>query len=111
MDNTTQAVLLRIFVKEEDRSGERPLYVEIVEEARTHGLAGATVLRGVVGYGASNDARTPQPAELSSEVPMVIEIVDWEDRIEPFREKLGKMMERGLVTMEKVNVTWYQSSS
>ncbi len=105
MANDTDAVLLRIFVKENDTLEGKPLHTAIVEEARKQGLAGATVLRGVAGFGSTNEPAT----EVSSETPMVIEIIDWQNNVDPFIEKLGTMMDRGLVTTEKVNVTWYQS--
>ncbi len=105
MSNGTEALLLRIFVKENDTLDGKPLHAAIVEEARKQGLAGATVLRGVVGFGSTN----APAAEISSETPIVIEIIDWQNNVDPFVEKLGAMMDRGLVTTEKVNVTWYQS--
>ena len=105
MANGTDAVLLRIFVKENDSLEGKPLHTAIVEEARKQGIAGATVLRGVVGYGSTG---TPA-AEVSSETPMVIEIIDWQNNVDPFVQKLGTMMDRGLMTTEKVDVTWYRS--
>ena len=105
MTNGTDAVLLRIFVKENDTHEGTPLHTAIVEEARKQGLAGATVLRGLVGFGAANEPA----AEVSSDVPIVIEIIDWQNNVDPFVQKLGTMMDRGLMTTESVNVTWYQS--
>jgi len=105
MANGTDAVLLRIFVKENDTLEGKPLHAAIVEEARKQGIAGATVLRGVVGYGSTNSPA----AEVSTETPMVIEIIDWQNNVDPFVQKLSTMMDRGLMTTEKVDVTWYQS--
>jgi hypothetical protein len=109
MSNEKDAVLLRIYVKEGDKFQGKPLHMAIVEEARDRGLAGATVLRGVVGFGSSSEIHTTRLLELSSELPMVVEIVDWEDRAEAFVEQISGMMERGLVTSEKVRVLWYRA--
>lgn len=111
MASEKDAVLLRVFVKENDKWEGRPLHMAIVEEAHKQGLAGATVLRGVVGFGSSSQIHTTRLLELSSELPMVVEIVDWEDKMDAFVESLGGMMERGLVTKEKVQVMWYQSAA
>lgn len=111
MAEEKDAVLLRIFVKENDKWHGRPLHMAIVEEAHKQGLAGATVLRGVVGYGSSSEIHTTRLLELSSELPMVVEIVDWEDKAESFVQSVGEMMERGLVTKEKVQVMWYRSKT
>ena len=106
MTNGTDAVLLRIYVKESDQRGGVPLHLAIVEEARKQGLAGATVLRGVVGFGSAN-----QPAaEVSSEVPIIIEIIDWQNNVTPFIDKLSRMLDRGLITTDQVNVAWYQAT-
>lgn len=110
MTSEKEAVLLRVYVKENDKWEGRPLHMAIVEEAHRQGLAGATVLRGVVGFGSSNHIHTTRLLELSSELPMVVEIVDWEDKMEPFLDSVAGMMERGLVTKEKVQVMWYQSA-
>lgn len=110
MVSEKEAVLLRVYVKENDKWEGKPLHMAIVEEAHKRGLAGATVLRGVVGYGTSSEIHTTRLLELSSELPMVIEIVDWEDKMDPFLDSVAEMMERGLVTKEKVQVMWYQSA-
>lgn len=111
MADEKEAVLLRIFVKETDKWEGKPLHMAIVEEAHKQGLAGATVLRGVVGFGSSSQIHTTRILDLSSELPMVVEIVDWADKAEAFLEKIGDMMERGLVTKERVQVMWYQSKA
>lgn len=110
MASEREAVLLRVFVKENDKWKGRPLHMAIVEEAHKQGLAGATVLRGVVGYGSSSHIHTTRLLELSSELPMVVEIVDWEEKMDPFLNSVADMMDRGLVTKEKVRVMWYQSA-
>lgn len=101
------AVLLRLFVGERDRHGHQPLYEAIITRAREEGLAGATVLRGLQGFGASSVLHTAKLLELSDDLPMVVEIVDAEDRIERFLPVLDEMMASGLVTLEKVRVLQY----
>jgi uncharacterized protein len=103
------AVLLRIFIGESDRSGHRPLYEAIVLKARAMHLAGATVLRGPVGFGRSARLHTTKVLRLSQDLPIVIEIVDAEDRINTFLPELEKLMGKGsgLVTLEKAQVLRY----
>src|SRR5690242_12436318 len=101
------AVLLRIFIGEDDRSGHRPLYEAIVLKAREQQLAGATVLRGPMGFGHSSRLHTAKILRLSEDLPFVVEIVDSEERINAFLPILDKMMGSGLVTMEKVQVLQY----
>jgi PII-like signaling protein len=102
-----QAVLLRLFVGERDRYDHQPLYEVIVRKAREEGLAGATVLRGIQGFGQSSVLHTAKILELSDDLPMVVEIVDSEEKIERFLETLEGMMPSGLVTLEKVRVLHY----
>ena len=99
-----QAVLLRIFIGENDRSGGSPLYEAIVMKAREQHLAGATVLRGPMGFGASSRLHTAKILRLSEDLPLVIEIVDSEEKINAFLPMLDGMMTSGLITMEKVQV-------
>lgn len=99
-----QAKLLRIFVGESDKHNGRPLYEAIVHEARQRGLAGATVLHGTEGFGASSRIHTAKILRLSEDLPMVIEIVDAEEKINAFLPDLDAMIGEGLVTMEKVEV-------
>jgi uncharacterized protein len=101
------AVLLRIFFGEEDRFGHRPLHEAIVQKAREMHLAGATVLRGPLGFGHSSRLHTAKLLRLSSDLPIVIEIVDAETKINEFLPILDKMMISGLVTLEKVQVLQY----
>jgi PII-like signaling protein len=103
-----EAKLLRIFIGESDKYKGRPLYEAIVEEARRRHLAGATVLRGPLGYGASSRIHTAKILRLSEDLPMVIEIVDEEEKIHAFLPDLDEMMGEGLVTMEKVEVIFYR---
>ena len=99
-----QAVLLRIFIGEDDRSDGAPLYEAIVLKAREQHLAGATVLRGPMGFGASSRLHTSKILRLSEDLPLIIEIVDTEEKIKGFLPVLDTMMTSGLVTLEKVQV-------
>ncbi len=101
------ALLLRIFLGESDRFEGRPLYERIVLEARERHLAGATVLRGPMGFGRSSRIHTAKILRLSEDLPIVVEIVDSEARIRAFLEHLEPMMGSGLVTLEKVQVVRY----
>jgi uncharacterized protein len=102
-----QAVLLRIFIGEDDKLGGKPLYEAIVLKARETHLAGATVLRGPMGFGASSRLHTTKILRLSEDLPLVIEIVDSEDKINNFLSTLDGMMSSGLITLEKVQVLQY----
>jgi hypothetical protein len=101
------AVLLRIFLGEQDKFHGRPVYECIVMKAREMQLAGATVLRGPMGYGHSSRIHTAKILRLSEDLPVVIEIVDGEDKINAFLPQLDAMMGSGLVTLEKVKVLQY----
>jgi uncharacterized protein len=103
------AVLLRVFIGESDRWQHQPLYEAIVLKAREAHLAGATVLRGPMGYGKSSVLHTAKILRLSMDLPLVIEIVDCEDKIRAFLPVLDGMMKGGLVTMEKVKVIDYRA--
>ena len=102
-----EAVLLRIFIGEHDRWEHRPLYEAIVLKAREMQLGGATVLRGPMGFGHSSRLHTAKILRLSEDLPLVIEIVDSEEKINEFVPTLDSMMGSGLVTMEKVRVLQY----
>ena len=95
------ALLLRIFIGESDRHGRKPLYEAIVLKAREMHLAGATVLRGPMGYGASSRIHTAKIIQLSMDLPFIVEIVDTEEKINGFLPVLDEMMNGGLVTLEK----------
>ncbi|WP_119301584.1 DUF190 domain-containing protein [Dongia deserti] len=101
------AMLLRIFLGESDKAGKRPLYEEIVLKAREFPLAGATVLRGPMGFGHSSRLHTAKILRLSEDLPMVIEIVDAEDKIRAFLDSIEPIMGAGLVTLERVQVLRY----
>lgn len=101
------AILLRIFFGEEDRANHLPLYEAIVLKAREMHLAGATVLRGGLGYGHSTRLHTSKILRLSEDLPLVVEIVDTQEKIDKFLPVLNSMMTSGLVTIEKVQVLQY----
>lgn len=101
------AILLRIFIGENDRSGDTPLYEAIVLKAREMHLAGATVMRGPMGFGHSSRLHTTKILRLSEDLPLVIEIVDSEEKIGAFLPELDDMMTSGLVTTERVQVLQY----
>ena len=101
------AILLRIFFGEEDRANRLPLHEAIVLKAREMRMAGATVLRGHVGFGHSSRLHTTKILRLSEDLPLIVEIVDTQEKIETFLPVLDQMMSGGLVTMEKVQVLQY----
>ena len=107
MDVPKDAVLLRIFFGEDDRFEHQPLYEAIVQKAREMHLAGATVLRGPMGFGHSSRLHTAKVLRLSFDLPVIVEIVDTESKINGFLPVLDKMMASGLVTLEKVQVLQY----
>lgn len=107
MELPHDSILLRIFLGENDRHGRQPLYEAIVLKAREAHLAGATVLRGPMGYGKSSRLHTAKILRLSEDLPIVIEIVDSEEKINAFLPNLDVMMQSGLVTLEKVKVIQY----
>jgi PII-like signaling protein len=105
-----EGVLLRIFLGELDKWHQRPLYEAIVVKAREMGLAGATVLRGPMGFGARSVLHTAKILRLSEDLPVVVEIVDKADRIDAFLPELDRMFGDGLITLEKVKVIRYRAS-
>ena len=111
MEISGQAVLLRVFIGESDKLGHLPLYEAIVKRARDADLAGATVLKGVLGFGATARIRTHKILDLSTDLPLVVEIVDVEEKIAAFREDLSEMFGQarcgGLMTLENVRVVHY----
>ncbi len=106
-----EALLLRIFLGESDRWQHRPLYEAIVLKARELHLAGATVLRGSMGFGAASRLHTAKILRLSTDLPLVIEIVDAEEKVRTLLPFLEEMMGGGLVTMEKVKVLHYRAGA
>lgn len=105
----TEGKLLRVFIGEADRWHGRPLYEAIIEEARKGGLAGATVWKGTMGFGAHSRMHTSKILRLSEDLPVVIEIVDATEKIEAFvRDHLDQMVHEGLVTLERAEVIMYR---
>jgi PII-like signaling protein len=102
-------MLLRVFIGESDRWHHQPLYEAIVLKARELHMAGATVLRGPMGYGKSSRLHTAKILRLSMDLPLVIEIVEAEEKIQAFLPVLDEMMKGGLVTLEKVRVIDYRA--
>jgi PII-like signaling protein len=111
MQIPTEATLLRIFIGESDKWEHKPLYEAIVLKARELHLAGATVLRGPMGFGKASRLHTAKILRLSMDLPMVIEIVDSEEKIQAFLPALDPMIGGGLVTLEKVRVIHYRSGN
>ena len=108
MDLPENSLLLRVFIGEADKYDHKPLYEAILLKAREMRLAGATVLRGPMGFGASSHVHTAKVLQLSMDLPFVVEIVDTEENINSFLPILNTMMSGGLVTLEKVRVIRYQ---
>jgi len=104
-----EGYLLRIFIGESDRHGEQPLYEWLVLSAREEGLAGATVLRGIMGFGPQSRIHTAKILRLSQDLPIVVEIVDTEERLEAFLELVKGDIREGLVTLERARVQLYRS--
>jgi PII-like signaling protein len=111
MQIPTDAVLLRIFLGESDRWEHKPLYEALVLKAREAHLAGATVLRGPMGFGKASRLHTAKILRLSMDLPLVIEIVDSEEKINSFLPTIDKMIGGGLVTLENVKVLHYRSGN
>lgn len=113
MKNDPTARILRIFIGESDKHGHQPLYESIVFKAKQQGLSGATVTRGMMGYGASSRIHTTKLLEISSDLPVVIEIVDTEDKIRKFTETIEHLFNElnsgGLITIEKAEIIWYKA--
>ena len=104
----SEAELLRVFIGESDHYGGKPLYEAIVLEARKEGMAGATVLRGLMGFGAHSRLHTAKVLRLSEDLPIVVEIVDTSEKIAQLLPKLDEMIEEGLVTLERIRVITYR---
>lgn len=110
--NYDSKLLLRIFIGEADKIKHQPLYEALLFAAREQGLGGCTVLRGVMSYGASSTVHTAKLIEISQDLPVVVEIIDLEEKINQFADVAGKMLEqagcRGLITIEKAGVLYYK---
>ena len=111
MKFSVQAIQLRIYLGEDQKFQGKPLYECIVLKARELGLAGATVLRGPLGYGHNSQLRSTKVLRLSEDLPLVIDIIDEEDKINDFLPTLDNMMNSGLVTLGKVDIRQYGQST
>jgi len=105
-----QALMLRIFIGENDQYKGKPLYEQIVLKARELNLAGATVTRGILGFGADSRIHTAKILALSEDLPLIIEIVDTEENIDRLMPFIDETVEEGLVTLEKMKVVKYRHS-
>jgi len=110
MNGPTEGKLLRIFIGEQDKWRGKPLYEEIVLMARRQSMAGATVLKGVMGFGRKSHLHTATLFRLSEDLPMVIEIVDSEEKVNAFLPQLDEMVRDGLVTTERAQVIFYRAA-
>ena len=110
MRTTKKAKILRLHFGESDRYQGKPLYEEIVLLAKKFPMAGATVVKGVMGFGCKSHMHTAKILRLSEDLPMIIEIVDSEEKISRFLPQLDKMVGDGLITLEKANVVMYRAS-
>lgn len=105
-----EQVLMRIFIGESDRHGHRPLYEALVELLRSEGFAGATVLRGVCGFGANRVYHTQKLLDLSADLPLVVEVIDTQEKINAIMPRIDAMMGGGMITLEKTTVIRYSHS-
>ena len=106
-----ERTLMRIFIGESDKYQGRPLYQALLERLRAKGLAGATVLRGVIGFGAHSRLHTYKILRLSEDLPIVIEIVDAQDKIDAFLPRIDEIVQEGMITMESVRVIKYRAGN
>jgi uncharacterized protein len=104
-----EGCLLRVFIGEDDKHDGKPLYELLVLKARERGLAGATVLRGIMGFGAHSRLHTFKIERLSLDLPIVVEIVDARDKLEAFLAEIDPLIREGLATLEKAEVRFYRS--
>ena len=104
---TGEQVLMRIFIGESDKHGHIPLYEALVELLRKEGFAGATVLRGMAGFGAHSVYHTDKLLRLSTDLPVVVEVVDSQEKIDAIMPRIDGMMDGGMITLEKVTVLRY----
>jgi PII-like signaling protein len=108
--NLDDGLLMRIFIGERDRHGDEPLHQWLVSEAHRQGLSGATVLRGLEGYGAHGRLHTARVLRLSTDLPLVVEVVDTADKIEAFLPVVDEALKQGLVTVEKARMKFYREA-
>jgi hypothetical protein len=106
----TEGKLLRIFIGEQDKWHGKPLYEEIVLRAKKEGMAGATVIKGCMGFGCKSHMHTAKILRLSEDLPIVIEMVDSEEKINKFLPDLDEMVKEGMITLEKATVIMYRAN-
>jgi len=111
MKISEEGQLLRVFIGESDKWEGKPLYEALVLKAREMGLAGATMLRGLMGYGAASRVHTAKILRLSEDLPVIVEIVDSQDKIATFLPVIDEMIQEGLVTLERVQVILYRHNT
>ncbi len=113
MELNADSKLLRIFIGDNDKVGHQPLYEAILFAAKQEGLAGCTVLRGVMSFGASTRVHTAKLIDISADLPIIIEIVDQEEKVNAFVDRVDELFQKadcgGLITIEKANVLYYKS--
>jgi uncharacterized protein len=107
MKRESQAILLRIFIGESDRYEGKLLYMHLLEMLKNEGIAGATVFRGIAGFGKHSHFHTTTILQLSTDLPILIEIVDIEEKIEKIKPKLDEIISQGLITEEKIKIVFY----
>ncbi len=111
MKRETEAILLRIFIGESDRYEGKPLFRYLVEFFKKEGMAGATVLRGILGFGKTSIIHTTSVLRLSADLPIVVEVVDKKEKIEKIKPKLVEIVKEGLITEERVRIIFYESNN
>jgi PII-like signaling protein len=111
MKISEEGQLLRVFIGESDKWEGKPLYEALVLKAREMGLAGATMLRGLMGYGAASRVHTAKILRLSEDLPIIVEIVDSQEKIASFLPVIDEMIQEGLVTLERVQVILYRHNT
>src|SRR5262245_22194765 len=111
MKTSEDGQLLRIFIGESDKWEGKPLYEALILKAREMGLAGATMLRGLMGYGAASRIHTAKILRLSEDLPVIVEIVDSQEKIAPFLPTIDEMVQEGLVTLERAQAILYRHNA
>ncbi len=110
MRKESEAILLRIFIGESDKYQGKPLYKYLIELFRKEGLAGATVLRGIAGFGKTSHLHTTSVLRLSTDLPIIVEVADKKESIEKIKSQLDEVIEHGLITEEKIKIVRYEGN-
>lgn len=110
MKKESEAILLRIFIGESDEYEGKKLYKHIIEMLKNEGIAGATVLRGITGFGKTSHIHTTSILRLSTDLPIVVEVTDKKENIDRIKPKLDKVINEGLITEEKVKIIFYEGN-